>query len=62
MKVSRNTWALFGLPAIVTFFLIAEHKAHVLGALPNILFVAFIVLHLVMHLFMHKDHKDHEKP
>lgn len=47
---------------VAAFFLIAEHKAHVLGALPNILFVAFSVLHLVMHIFMHKDHKDDEKP
>lgn len=61
MKVSKNTLALSGVLAIAAFFLFAEHKAHVITALPNILFIAFIVLHLVMHLFMHKDHNGGDK-
>ena len=40
--------------AIAGFFLITEHTAHVLGALPWLLLAACPV----MHLFMHHGHGD----
>ena len=41
--------------AVAGFFLLAEHKAHVLGYLP------FVILLLcpLMHIFMHKGHGKH---
>ena len=35
--------------AIAAFFLITEHTAHVLGALPWLLFAACPLMHLFMH-------------
>jgi hypothetical protein len=36
---SRLTWVLLGLIANSGFFLVTEHTAHVLGALPFVLFL-----------------------
>lgn len=44
-----------GFLAIVAFFLITEHTAHVLGALPWLLLAACPL----MHLFMHHGHGEH---
>ncbi len=40
---------------ILGFFLFAEHRVHVLGALPYILLALFLVL----HLFLHSGHGGH---
>ena len=40
---------LLGFLAIAAFFLITEHRAHVLGALPFVLVLLCPVLHLLMH-------------
>jgi hypothetical protein len=45
-----------GFLAIAAFFLITEHTAHVLGALPWQLFAACPL----MHLFMHHGHGSHD--
>ena len=45
-------WVLYGFLAIAGFFLVTEHTAHVLGALPYLL----LLLCPVMHLFMHRGH------
>ena len=45
-----------GFLAIAAFFLITEHTAHVLGALPWLLFAACPL----MHLFMHHGHGNHD--
>jgi uncharacterized membrane protein len=44
-----------GFLAIAAFFLITEHKAHVLGVLPWLLLAACPL----MHLFMHHGHGNH---
>ena len=44
-----------GFLAIGGFFLITEHTAHVLGALPWLLLAACPL----MHLFMHHGHGEH---
>ena len=41
--------------AIATFFLWEEHQAHILGALPYVL----LLLCLFIHLFMHRGHGSH---
>ena len=63
---SRMTWVLLGFIAIGGFFLVTEHTAHVLGALPFLL----LLLCPLMMLFMHgghgghggSDNHDHEQP
>ena len=42
-------WVLLAFLAIAAFFLILEHRAHVLGALPYVLFLLCPVLHLLLH-------------
>jgi len=51
----RTNWILIGFLAIAAFFLIAEHTAHVLGALPYLILLACPVL----HFFMHRGHGSH---
>ena len=46
---SKANWVLIGFLAIAAFFLIAEHRAHILGILPWLLLLACVVLHLFMH-------------
>jgi hypothetical protein len=50
--LSTNGLAAIGLIAAVLYFLLAEHRAHFLYALP------FLILLLcpVMHIFMHGSH------
>lgn len=47
--------ALIGFLAVGGFFLLTEHRAHVFGALPYLLVLAC----LLMHLFMHRGHGGH---
>lgn len=51
----RLNWVLIGFLAIAAFFLLAEHQAHVLGALPYILLLACPL----MHIFGHGGHRGH---
>lgn len=50
-----HTLVFTGFLLIGAFFLITEHRAHVLGWLPFILLAACPL----MHLFMHKGHGGH---
>lgn len=56
---SRTGLALLVFLGIAAFYLITEHTAHTLGALP----FAILLLCPLMHLFMHgahgADHGDH---
>jgi hypothetical protein len=52
---SRTGLVLIGFLAIGGFFLVTEHSAHVLGALPWLLLLACPL----MHLFMHRGHGGH---
>ena len=45
-----------GFLAVAAFFLVTEHTAHVLGALPWLLLAACPL----MHLFMHHGHSSHD--
>ena len=43
--------------AIAAFYIYAEHRAHVLGALPWLLLLACPL----MHIFMHRGHHGHRR-
>jgi len=51
----RYRWVFWGFVAIAGFFLVTEHRAHVLGILPYLLLAACPL----MHLFMHHGHGGH---
>lgn len=46
---SRLNWVMLAFLGIIGFFLVAEHKAHLLGALPFLLLLACPLLHVFMH-------------
>jgi multisubunit Na+/H+ antiporter MnhG subunit len=50
-KVSR--YVFFGFVAVATYFLIAEHRAHIVPFFPFL----FLAACLLMHLFHHGGHK-----
>ena len=52
---SRYSVGLLVLGGVGLFFLLSEHRAHVLGALPLLIFLACPL----MHLFMHRGHGEH---
>lgn len=49
---SRAGLALLGFAAVAAFFLLGEHRVHVLGALP----FALVALCPLLHLFGHGRH------
>lgn len=53
---SRYAIGLLAFGAIALVFLLAEHRAHLLGALPYLLVVASLFL----HVFMHRGHGSHD--
>lgn len=65
-RPSKNDWprgrgglVLLGFLAIAAFFLFTEHRAHLFGALPYLLLLACILLHLFGH-GGHEEPKGHE--
>ena len=46
---SRSGLAFLGFVAIAAFFLLTEHRAHLLGLLPYLLLLACPLLHWLMH-------------
>jgi hypothetical protein len=57
---SSSGLVLLTFLTIAAFFLITEHWAHVLGALPYVLFLLCPVLHLLMHGWHGHGHADHD--
>lgn len=51
----RGKWVLVGFLLIAAYFLWAEHRAHLMGALPYLLLLACPL----MHLFHHHGHGNH---
>lgn len=51
---------LLALLAIAAFFLLLEHRAHVVGVLPYVLFLLCPVLHLLLHGRHGGAHTDHD--
>ena len=54
---SRSGIVLLGFLAVAGFYLVTEHTAHFVGALPFLVFLACPL----MHLFMHHGHGGHGK-
>lgn len=52
-----HNWVLGGFIAVAAFFLLTEHTAHLLGALPYLLLAACTL----MHVFMHHGHHGHHR-
>lgn len=52
---TRHGVGLMVLGAVAAFFLLTEHRAHLFGALPFLLFLACPL----MHVFMHRGHGSH---
>ena len=52
---SRYSIGLLVIGAVAAYFLLKEHRAHVVGALPFLLVLACPL----MHLFMHRGHGHH---
>lgn len=50
-----SNMVLAGFLAVAAFYLYAEHRAHLLGALPWLLLLACPL----MHVFMHREHRQH---
>lgn len=46
---SRVNWVLIGFLLIIGYFLIMEHRAHLLAWLPWLLLIACPLLHVFMH-------------
>ena len=53
----RTRWVLIGFMAAAGFFLLAEHRAHLFGALPYLLFLACPLMHLFHHHGAHGAHR-----
>lgn len=49
-----GNWIFLGFLGIAAFFLLSEHRAHLLGVLPLLLLLACPLL----HLFHHSSHGD----
>ena len=52
---SRYAFGLIVMGAIAAYFLLSEHRAHFLGALPLLLLLSCPL----MHVFMHHGHDEH---
>ena len=48
-RTTKTRWVLIAFLGIAGFFLVTEHKAHVLGALPYLILLACPLLHMIMH-------------
>lgn len=54
-QARRGKWVLVGFLLIAAYFLWAEHRAHLMGALPYLLLLACPL----MHFFHHHGHGKH---
>lgn len=53
---SRYAVGLLIMGAVATWYFWAEHRAHLLGALPYLILLACPL----MHMFMHRGHGEHQ--
>ena len=53
----RGRWVLIGFLLVAAYFLWAEHRAHLMGALPYLLLLACPLMHLFHH--GHGGHRHH---
>jgi hypothetical protein len=55
-SAGRLNWYFLGFLAVAGYFLLTEHRAHVVPYLPFLLLLA----RPLMHLFMHRGHGGHQ--
>ena len=62
--LQRGRWVFVALAAIVAGLLIAEHRVHVIAALPYLILLACPLMHMFMHGGGHGGHGGHgaERP
>ena len=62
--LQRGRWVFIALAAIAAGLLIAEHRAHVISALPYLIILACPLMHMFMHGGGHGGHGGHgaERP
>ena len=53
--LGRGRWVFWAFAALAATYLVAEHRAHVVGVLPILLILACPL----MHVFMHRNHGAH---
>ena len=57
----RTKWVFIGFLALAAGLLVAEHRTHLLGALPWLIVLACPLMHLFMHRgHSHGGHDHHE--
>lgn len=54
----RGKWVLIGFLLIAGFFLFTEHRAHLLGLFPFLLFLVCPLMHLLHHGHGHGHHNN----
>ena len=59
-SAGRVNWFFLGFLAIAAYFLLTEHRAHVVPYLPFLLLLACPLMHLFMH-HGHSGHGGHEQ-
>jgi hypothetical protein len=55
-----STWVFLGFAAVALFFLLTEHRAHLYGWLPYLLFAACPLMHLFHGHHRHGTHDRHD--
>jgi hypothetical protein len=61
-QAQRGMWIFLGFLAVALFFLWTEHRAHLLGALPYLIFLACPLMHLFHHGHGHHHGVDTKHP
>ncbi|MBN8928540.1 MAG: DUF2933 domain-containing protein [Rhodospirillales bacterium] len=57
---SRANWVLIGLLVVGGFYLVTEHRAHLVPFLGYWPLLLVLLLCPLMHIFMHGGHNDHQ--
>lgn len=58
--LKRHRWINYGALVVIAFYLLTEHKTHVLTYLPYLFLAACPLMHFFMHGGHHHDHKKQE--
>ena len=56
---SKIKWVFIGFLVVAAYFLVTEHRAHLLGWLPSYGIWLLLLACPLMHLFMHGGHGGH---
>jgi hypothetical protein len=60
-RSTRSKIAFIGFGSVAAYYLLTEHTAHVLGALPFLILLSCPLMHLFMH-HGHEPHHEHQNP